>query len=66
MDLSPDKGQLATGWQTIDGVQLCFDGSGKQKGERILIDGKYYYFCENSGELLRMHSILNLYSLLWQ
>ncbi|MBK5129811.1 KxYKxGKxW signal peptide domain-containing protein [Streptococcus salivarius] len=49
-----DKGQVATGWQTIDGVQLYFDGTGKQiKGERILIDGKYYYFDKNSGELLR-------------
>ena len=49
-----DKGQLATGWQTINGVQLYFDGSGKQiKGKRILIDGKYYYFAENNGELLR-------------
>ena len=49
-----DKGQLATGWQTINGVQLYFDGSGKQiKGKRILIDGKYYYFSENNGELLR-------------
>ena len=49
-----DKGQVATGWQTIDGIQLYFDGTGKQiKGERILIDGKYYYFDKNSGELLR-------------
>ncbi|MBK5077804.1 MULTISPECIES: KxYKxGKxW signal peptide domain-containing protein [Streptococcus] len=49
-----DKGQVATGWQTIDGIQLYFDGTGKQiKGERILIDGKYYHFDKNSGELLR-------------
>ena len=55
-----DKGQVATGWQTIDGIQLYFDGTGKQiKGERILIDGKYYYFDKNSGELLRnaFHSL---------
>ena len=39
---------------TINGVQLYFDGSGKQiKGKRILIDGKYYYFAKNNGELLR-------------
>ena len=55
-----DKGQLATGWQTINGVQLYFDGTGKQiKGKRILIDGKYYYFDKDSGELLRnaFHSL---------
>ena len=61
-----DKGQVATGWQTIDGVQLYFDGTGKQiKGERILIDGKYYYFDKNSGELLRnaFHSFSSSYKL---
>ena len=55
-----DKGQVATGWQTIDGIQLYFDGTGKQiKGKRILIDGKYYYFDKDSGELLRnaFHSL---------
>ena len=47
-------GKFLTGRQTIDGVQLYFDGTGKQiKGERTLIDGKYYYFDKNSGELLR-------------
>ena len=59
-----DKGQVATGWQTIDGVQLYFDGTGKQiKGERTLIDGKYYYFDKNSGELLRnaFHSFSSSY-----
>ena len=61
-----DKGQVATGWQTIDGIQLYFDGTGKQiKGERILIDGKYYYFDKNSGELLRnaFHSFSSSYKL---
>ena len=61
-----DKGQVATGWQTIDGVQLYFDGTGKQiKGERTLIDGKYYYFDKNSGELLRnaFHSFSSSYKL---
>ncbi|WP_289093614.1 KxYKxGKxW signal peptide domain-containing protein [uncultured Streptococcus sp.] len=61
-----DKGQVATGWQTIDGIQLYFDGSGKQiKGERVLIDGKYYYFDKNSGELLRnaFHSFSSSYKL---
>lgn len=49
-----DRGQVATGWQTIDGIQLYFDGSGKQiKGKRILINDKYYYFDKDSGELLR-------------
>ena len=24
-----DKGQVATGWQTIDGIQLYFDGTGE-------------------------------------
>jgi len=61
-----DKGQVATGWQTIDGIQLYFDGTGKQiKGERILIDGKYYYFDKNNGELLRnaFHSFSSSYKL---
>lgn len=61
-----DKGQVATGWQTIDGVQLYFDGTGKQiKGERTLIDGKYYYFDKNSGEPLRnaFHSFSSSYKL---
>ena len=61
-----DKGQVATGWQTIDGIQLYFDGTGKQiKGEHILIDGKYYYFDKNSGELLRnaFHSFSSSYKL---
>ncbi|MFR4616201.1 MAG: hypothetical protein ACLT64_05400 [Streptococcus salivarius] len=25
-----DKGQVATGWQTIDGIQLYFDGTGNK------------------------------------
>ena len=61
-----DKGQVATGWQTIDGIQLYFDGTGKQiKGERTLIDGKYYYFDKNSGEPLRnaFHSFSSSYKL---
>jgi len=61
-----DKGQVATGWQTIDGIQLYFDGTGKQiKGKRTLIDGKYYYFDKNSGELLRnaFHSFSSSYKL---
>ena len=53
-----DKGQVATGWQTIDGIQLYFDGTGKQiKGERILIDGKYYYSIRTVANSSVMHSI---------
>lgn len=45
-------GKLLTGRQTIDGVQLYFDTSGKQaKGILVNIDGGTYYFDKDSGAM---------------
>lgn len=47
-----DKGDKATGLQTIDSKTYHFDNNGLQtKGTRVLINGKGYYFHPDSGEL---------------
>lgn len=61
------NGQLAEGWQTIDGKTYYFaklddTGShrvrfGQIKGEMLIIDGAKYYFDPNSGELLRNQTV---------
>lgn len=47
-----ENGQLATGLQTINHQKYYFDPTGKQaKGKRLLLDGKYYFFDNDTGAM---------------
>lgn len=47
-----ENGQLATGLQIINHQKYYFDPTGKQaKGKRLLLDGKYYFFDEDTGAM---------------
>ena len=47
-----ENGELATGWQIIDGKILYFNADGSQvKGEMVSIDGAAYYFDQDTGEM---------------
>lgn len=46
------NGQLATGLQIINHQKYYFDPTGKQaKGKRLLLDGKYYFFDNDTGAM---------------
>lgn len=48
------QGDKLTGFNTVDGVQLYFDETGKQlKGQEVTLDGKTYYLNPNSGAVLK-------------
>lgn len=47
-----ENGQLATGLQIINHQKYYFDPTGKQaKGKRLLLDGKYYFFDNDTGAM---------------
>ena len=47
-----ENGQVATGLQIINHQKYYFDPTGKQaKGKRLLLDGKYYFFDEDTGAM---------------
>ena len=47
-----ENGQLATGLQIINHQKYYFDPTGKQaKGQRLLLDGKYYFFDKDTGAM---------------
>ena len=47
-----ENGQLATGLQIINHKKYYFDPTGKQaKGKRLLLDGKYYFFDNDTGAM---------------
>lgn len=47
-----ENGQLVTGLQIINHQKYYFDPTGKQaKGKRLLLDGKYYFFDNDTGAM---------------
>lgn len=47
-----ENGQVATGLQIINHQKYYFDPTGKQvKGKQLLLDGKYYFFDEDTGAM---------------
>lgn len=47
-----ENGQVATGLQIINHQKYYFDPTGKQaKGKRLLLDGKYYFFDNDTGAM---------------